>query len=67
MQAVNPLYIPRNHRVEQALSAAAEGNFEPFETLREILAHPFEEQPGREAWTLPASPDEAVFRTFCGT
>ncbi|WP_438765813.1 protein adenylyltransferase SelO [Kushneria sp. TE3] len=67
MHAVNPLYIPRNHQVEQALSAAAEGNFEPFETLREILARPFDEQPGREAWTLPAGPDEAVFRTFCGT
>ncbi|ART63475.1 protein adenylyltransferase SelO [Kushneria marisflavi] len=67
MQAVNPLYIPRNHRVEQALNAAAEGDFAPFETLREILAHPFEAQPGREAWTLPASPDEGVFRTFCGT
>ncbi|ARS52218.1 protein adenylyltransferase SelO [Kushneria konosiri] len=67
MQAVNPLYIPRNHQVEQALSAAVEGDFAPFETLREILAHPFDEQPGREAWTLPAAPDEAVFRTFCGT
>ncbi|MFC0336853.1 Uncharacterized conserved protein YdiU, UPF0061 family [Kushneria avicenniae] len=67
MHKVNPLYIPRNHRVEQALSAAAEGNFEPFETLREMLADPFEVQPGREAWTLPAGPDEAVFRTFCGT
>ncbi|GHC21357.1 UPF0061 protein [Kushneria pakistanensis] len=67
MHAVNPLYIPRNHQVEQALSAAAEGDFAPFETLREILAHPFDEQPGREAWTLPAAPDEAVFRTFCGT
>ncbi|MFC0268176.1 protein adenylyltransferase SelO [Kushneria aurantia] len=67
MQAVNPLYIARNHQVERALSAAVDGDFGPFETLREVLARPFEAQPGREAWTLPAAPDERVFRTFCGT
>ena len=68
MRAVNPLYIPRNHRVEEALAAAAENDdFGPFETLREVLADPFTEQPGREAYTRPAPPSEAVFRTFCGT
>ncbi|GHA93869.1 protein adenylyltransferase SelO [Modicisalibacter luteus] len=67
MRAVNPLYIPRNHKVEEALSAAYQGDFSPFETLREVLAKPFEEQPGREAYTLPAEPSEQVFRTFCGT
>ncbi|MDI5921327.1 YdiU family protein [Halomonas sp. LR5S13] len=67
IRAVNPLYIPRNHRVEEALAAAAEGDFAPFETLREVLADPFTEQPGREDYTRPAPPSEAVFRTFCGT
>ncbi|GAB2788673.1 YdiU family protein [Halomonas shantousis] len=67
MRAVNPLYIPRNLRIEEALNAAYEGDFAPFETLREVLARPFEEQPGREEYTLPAAPSEAVFRTFCGT
>lgn len=67
MRSVNPLYIPRNHRVEEALSAAYQGDFAPFETLRDVLARPFEEQPGRETYTLPAEPSERVFRTFCGT
>ncbi|MHB0774855.1 protein adenylyltransferase SelO [Halomonas sp. WWR20] len=67
MRAVNPLYIPRNLRVEEALAAAYEGDFAPFEALREVLARPYEEQPGRETYTLPADPSAAVFRTFCGT
>ncbi|MDN3520393.1 protein adenylyltransferase SelO [Halomonas ramblicola] len=68
MRAVNPLYIPRNHKVEEALAAAVEkDDFAPFEALREVLAEPFTEQPGREEYTLPAPPTERVFRTFCGT
>lgn len=67
MRAANPLYIPRNHKVEEALSAAYEGDFAPFNALHEVLARPFEEQPGRESYTLPAEPSEQVFRTFCGT
>lgn len=67
MRRVNPLYIPRNHKVEEALAAAEEDDFGPFDTLREVLAHPFEEQPGRETYSLPATPGERVYRTFCGT
>ncbi|APE30348.1 hypothetical protein BOX17_04885 [Halomonas aestuarii] len=67
LRSVNPLYIPRNHKVEEALAAAAEGDFAPFEALREVLARPFEAQPGREAYAMPAPATEAVFRTFCGT
>ncbi|WP_280549891.1 MULTISPECIES: protein adenylyltransferase SelO [unclassified Halomonas] len=67
LRSVNPFYIPRNHKVEEALAAAAEGDFAPFETLREVLADPFTEQPGREAFAWPAPSSAAVFRTFCGT
>ncbi len=68
MHATNPAYIPRNHKVEEALAAAAEDDdFGPFEALNEVLAEPFTEQPGREAYALPAEPTEGVFRTFCGT
>ncbi|PXY00213.1 protein adenylyltransferase SelO [Halomonas sp. LBP4] len=68
MRGVNPAYIPRNHKVEEALAAAAEhDDFGPFEALREVLASPFAEQPGREAYTRPAEPNERVLRTFCGT
>ena len=67
MDAVNPLYIPRNHRVEAAIQAAQAGDYAPFAALNEVLARPFEEQPGREAHALPATPGERVTRTFCGT
>jgi serine/tyrosine/threonine adenylyltransferase len=68
MRSVNPAYIPRNHQVEQMIEAAVEeDDFTPFETLCEVLARPFEEQPGREAYARPAGPRERVFRTFCGT
>lgn len=68
MRCVNPLFIPRNHRVEAALNAAVErGDFTPFEDLLGVLARPFEEQPGREDYALPPQPDERVLATFCGT
>lgn len=68
MRRVNPLYIPRNHLVEQAIAAAVEeGDFAPFEALNEVLARPFEQQPGRERYAQPAEPAERVLRTFCGT
>jgi uncharacterized protein YdiU (UPF0061 family) len=68
MRAVNPLYIPRNHLVEEAIKAAIdEDDFTPFKTLNEVLARPFEEQPGRERYARPAKPTERVLRTFCGT
>ena len=68
MNAVNPLYIPRNHQVERVIAAAAEhDDFTPFEALRQVLAEPFTEQPGQEAYAQPAPPTERVFRTFCGT
>jgi uncharacterized protein YdiU (UPF0061 family) len=68
MRQVNPAYIPRNHRVEAALEAAsARGDFEPFRRLLAVLQKPFEEQPGAEAYELPAAPEERVVNTFCGT
>jgi uncharacterized protein YdiU (UPF0061 family) len=68
MYKVNPIYIPRNHQVEAALSAAIqEGDLGPFKALYGVLAHPFEEKAGFEAFTLPAGPSNRVYQTFCGT
>lgn len=67
MRAVNPAYIPRNHRVEQIIAAALEGRFEPFERLGDILSQPFEDQPGRTEFQNPPLPQEIVHQTFCGT
>lgn len=68
MRSVNPLYIPRNHLVEEALAAAASrDDLEPFEALLSVIQRPFEAQPGRDRYAQPARPEEQVLATFCGT
>ena len=65
MRRVNPAFIPRNHRVEEALSAAVErGNYAPFETMLTILARPFEDQPEFAAFAEPAPEGQSHYRTF---
>ena len=65
--SANPLFIPRNHLVEEAIQAAHGGDYGPFEALLEVLAAPFDEQPGRAPYALPPRPEQVVSRTFCGT
>ncbi len=67
MDRVNPLYIPRNHKVEEALSSALEDDLAPFEKLLKVLSTPFDERPGCESYTQPAPPGSGRYRTFCGT
>jgi uncharacterized protein YdiU (UPF0061 family) len=67
MHAVNPLFIPRNHRIEQAIRHAVEGNTATFLELNKVLAQPYEEQPALAQYATPPQPDERVTRTFCGT
>ena len=67
MEAVNPAFIPRNHRVEQAIQAAMTGDFKPFETLVTVLAKPYADQPDYAAYMAPPQPEEIVRETFCGT
>ena len=68
MRAVNPAYIPRNHRVEQAIEAAiTEGDLQPVDDLLTVLADPFADHPGYEHLAAPPKPEEVVRRTFCGT
>lgn len=69
MRKVNPWIIPRNHRVEDALTAASDqGNLEPFEALLQALKQPYDENPAFSRFAEPA-PDTftASYRTFCGT
>jgi uncharacterized protein YdiU (UPF0061 family) len=68
MRAVNPIYIPRNHRVEAVIRAATdEEDFRPFDELLAVLARPFEERQGLEGYAAPPEPGERVLQTFCGT
>ena len=68
MQAVNPVFIPRNHQVEAAIRAAEdEGDFSVFHELHAVLQDPYVEQEGRERYLLAPEPHEVVEATFCGT
>jgi uncharacterized protein YdiU (UPF0061 family) len=69
LRLANPLYIPRNHQVEAALSAAVEqGDQAPFERLLSVLQQPFQTREGLETFEIPASAQAMVgYRTFCGT
>jgi serine/tyrosine/threonine adenylyltransferase len=67
MRAVNPAFIPRNHRVDAALHAAGSGDLAPFMTLLHVLQHPFDDQPAHADLLLPPREDERVLATFCGT
>jgi uncharacterized protein YdiU (UPF0061 family) len=67
MDQVNPVYIPRNHRVEEALDAATQGDLAPFERLLEAVTSPYVERPGLEEYAEPAPEDFGTYRTFCGT
>jgi uncharacterized protein YdiU (UPF0061 family) len=65
MRRANPAFIPRNHRAEEALSAAVEhDDFAPFETLLQILARPFDDQPEFAAFADPPPEGQGHYRTF---
>lgn len=68
MEATNPKYIPRNHRIEAAIDAAVrEDDFAPFRQLLDVVTKPFAEQPSMSDYARPPEQDERVLQTFCGT
>jgi uncharacterized protein YdiU (UPF0061 family) len=68
MLAVNPAFIPRNHRVEAVIRAAVDrDDFAPFEELLTVLAKPYDDQPAFARYMEPPAAQERVLQTFCGT
>ncbi len=67
MKLANPVCIPRNHRVEQAIQAAYGGDYSVFHRLVEGWSSPFDERSEYEDLEVPPLPEEVVQRTFCGT
>ena len=68
LDRTNPVYIPRNHLVEEALDAATADDLEPLHRLVEAVTQPYRERPGLERYAEAAPPDfGAGYRTFCGT
>jgi uncharacterized protein YdiU (UPF0061 family) len=68
MRNANPRFIPRNHRIEQAIAAAVTHNdYSLFHTLMDVLSKPYEDQPDWAAYAAPPNAEECVLMTFCGT
>ena len=67
MDRVNPAYIPRNHLVEEALTAATAGDLDRLSGLLATVTSPYDERPGLERYAEPAPEDFGAYRTFCGT
>ena len=67
MRASNPVLIPRNHRIEQAIQSAYGGDFAPFHRLVDAFAAPYAEQVEYADLETPPRPEEIVHETFCGT
>ena len=67
MDRANPIYLPRNHLLEEALTAATAGDLEPIRRLLVAIAEPYTERPGLERYREPAPEDFGRYRTFCGT
>jgi uncharacterized protein YdiU (UPF0061 family) len=68
MRAANPAFIPRNHLVEEALSAAVNtGDLSPFEALLSVLSKPYDDEPAFARYAAPPRPEQIVRQTFCGT
>ncbi|MEX2577394.1 MAG: protein adenylyltransferase SelO family protein, partial [Halofilum sp. (in: g-proteobacteria)] len=67
MRAVNPAYIPRNHRIQQAIDAATQEDLRPLEELLQVLSSPYEDHPELAEYAHPPQPGEEIRQTFCGT
>ncbi|MDO5368484.1 YdiU family protein [Kocuria sp.] len=67
MDRVNPVYIPRNHLVEEALTAAEKGDTGPLGRLLDAVTHPYDDRPELQRYAAPAPEDFGPYRTFCGT
>jgi len=68
MYTANPVFIPRNHLVEEVIRAAEDNNdFTLFDALMERLASPRDYQPDWARYALPPRPEQIVRQTFCGT
>lgn len=67
MDRINPVYVPRNHLVEEALAAATDGDLDPVRRLLEAVCSPYDERPDLKRYANPAPERFGAYQTFCGT
>ena len=66
MRRTNAVFIPRNHRIEQAIQTGNAGDFELFHRQNEVRQHPFAAHAEFTEFEAAPAPDEGVHATFCG-
>ena len=67
MRSVNPLVIPRNHKVEEALEAANNDDFNPIKNLIDVLQNPYKDNKRNIGYQSPSPDTITKYQTFCGT
>ena len=67
MRSNNPLVIPRNHKVEEALEAANNDDLNPVKNLLKIIEKPYEDKKEIDEYQSPAPLSDKIYKTFCGT
>ncbi len=67
MRQVNPKYVLRNHLAQAAIEKAQAGDYAEVETLRALLARPFDEQPRMEAYATPAPAGTHTVEVSCSS
>jgi uncharacterized protein YdiU (UPF0061 family) len=67
MRRSNPAVIPRNHRVEEALEAASNGNFKVLRKLLDAVSKPYAHTAAQAEYAVPPAPSACPYKTFCGT
>jgi uncharacterized protein YdiU (UPF0061 family) len=67
MKNVNPVVIPRNHKVEESLIEAHKGNLVSFNNLLNALKDPYTERSDLKLYQQPAPETDRKYKTFCGT
>ena len=68
MRKNNPVVIPRNHLVDDAIKKAANGNTDHFNRLLKIYSAPYQYEKGLEEFMKPPEKKfDKCFQTYCGT
>ena len=67
MRSVNPIFIPRNHKVEEALKDASENKLETLNQLLEVIKYPYKDNGILKDYQQPMSNEKGDYKTFCGT
>ena len=67
MKKNNPIVVPRNHKVEEALTEANNGSLKGMNKLNDILKNPYSNQEDIAEYQVPAPTTNEKYQTFCGT